>query len=157
MSDLFINEEPITSHGALSVYYAAVDELNRRYEGSDEGSHLQVDELVPPHGFFLVARFDGHPVGGVGLRSIGAPELLLGEIKRLWVRPDQRRHGVGARLMSEAEDRARALGFLQLYLETGYAQPEAVDLYERSKWTKVSEYPAGAYSYPHAYRYTKVL
>lgn len=157
MSNIVINDEPITSHGALSVYYAAVDELDRRYEGSDEGSHLQVDELMPPHGLFLVARLDGQPVGGVGIRSIGDRSLLLGEIKRLWVRPDQRRHGVGARLMSEAEDRARALGFLQLYLETGYAQPEAVELYERSNWASVKEYPSGAYSYPQAYRYTKLL
>jgi len=157
VSDPLINVEPITSHGALSVYYAAVDELNRRYEGSDEGSHLEVDELVPPHGLFLVARFDGHPVGGVGLRSISDPALLLGEIKRLWVRPDRRRLGVGARLMNEVEDHARAMGFLQLYLETGYAQPEAVELYERSNWSKVSEYPPGAYSYPLAFRFTKVL
>ncbi len=157
MSNLIIDEEPITSQGALSVYYAAVDELNRRYEGSDEGSHLQVDELKPPHGLFLVARADGHPVGGVGIRSIGDPVFMLGEIKRLWVRPDQRRLGVGARLMAEAEARARASGFLQLYLETGPAQPEAIELYERSKWTPVKDYPSGAYSYPQAYRFTKVL
>jgi GNAT superfamily N-acetyltransferase len=157
VSNLIIHDEPITSHGALSVYHAAVDELNRRYEGSDEGRHLQVDELMPPYGLFLVARVDGHPVGGVGIRPISEPALLLGEIKRLWVRPDQRRHGVGARLMAEAEVRARAIGFLQLYLETGYAQPEAVELYGRSNWTPVEEYPSGAYSYPKAYRFTKVL
>lgn len=157
MSNLVVNDEPITSHGALSVYHAAVDELNRRYEGSDEGRHLRVDELIPPHGLFLVARIDGHPVGGVGVRSISDPALLLGEIKRLWVRPDRRRLGVGARLMTAAEDRARAIGLRQLYLETGYAQPEAVELYERSNWTSVKEYPAGAYSYPQAYRFTKVL
>jgi GNAT superfamily N-acetyltransferase len=157
VSHVTIIDEPITSHGALSVYYAAVDELDRRYEGSDEGSHLQVDELKPPEGLFLVARFDGHPVGGVGLRSIGDRALKLGEIKRLWVRPDLRRRGVGARLMTEAEDRARALGFLQLYLETGYAQPEAVELYQQSNWTPVKDYPPGAYSYPKAFRFTKVL
>ncbi|HVA52955.1 MAG TPA: GNAT family N-acetyltransferase [Acidimicrobiales bacterium] len=157
MSQLIVGDEPITSHGALSVYHAAVDELNRRYEGSDEGSHLRTDELVPPHGLFLVARLDAHPVGGVGLRTISDPALLIGEIKRLWVRPDQRRRGVGARLMDEAEARARAMGFRRLYLETGYAQPEAVELYRRSNWNSVHEYPSGAYSYPGAYRFTKAL
>ncbi len=157
MSNLIIDDEPITSHGALSVYYAAVDELNRRYEGSDEGSHLQVDELMPPLGLFLVARLDGHPIGGVGIRPISEPALSLGEIKRLWVRPDQRRLGVGARLMAEAETRARAVGYLQLYLETGPAQPEAIELYETSGWARVKEFPVGAFSYPVAYRFTKVL
>jgi GNAT superfamily N-acetyltransferase len=157
VSKLVINDEPITSHGALSVYYAAVDELNRRYEGSDEGSHLRVDELMPPEGLFLVARIEGHLVGGVGIRSIGDRALSLGEIKRLWVRPDQRRHGVGTRLMTSAEERARDMGFVQLYLETGYAQPEAVKLYEQSNWTSVTDFPPGAYSYPEAYRFTKFL
>ena len=85
--------------GALSVYHASIDELDRRYGGSDRGSeHLRVDELMPPSGAFLVARLDGHLVGGVGLRPIASPVLHLGEMKRLWVRPDQRRDGRGRRL-----------------------------------------------------------
>jgi GNAT superfamily N-acetyltransferase len=157
VSNLIIDDEPITSSGALSVYHAALDELNRRYGGSDEGFHLKVDELMPPRGLFLVARVDGHPAGGVGVRPISEPSLLLGEVKRLWVRPDQRRHGVGARLMNEVEIRAREVGYLQLYLETGYAQPEALELYQKSGWTPVDEFPPDASSYPLAYRYTKVL
>ena len=157
MENLIVDEELITSSGALSVYYAAIDELNRRYEGSDEGAHLQVDELMAPRGLFLVARLDGHPSGGVGLRSISDPEKMLGEIKRLWVRPDQRRHGVGAALMNEVEDRARHHGYLQLYLETGFAQPEAVALYESTGWARVDKFPEGAISYPMAYRFSKML
>ena len=150
-------EELITSSGALSVYHAAIDELTRRYGGSDEAKHLSVEELLPPHGLFLVSRVEGHPVGGVGLRRIGEPDLKLGEVKRLWVRPDLRRHGIGATLMRDVEGAARGLGHRQLYLETGYAQPEAVELYRSRGWTSVSEFPAGGFSYPEAYRFTKVL
>lgn len=157
MEKLIVDEELITSSGALSVYYAAIDELNRRYEGSDEGSHLQVDELMAPRGLFLVARIDGHPAGGVGLRSISDPEKMLGEIKRLWVRPDQRRHGVGAALMTEIEHCARSRGYRQLYLETGFAQPEAIALYESTGWARVDKFPEGAFSYPIASRFTKAL
>lgn len=152
-----MDEELITSSGALSVYYAAIDELNRRYEGSDEGSHLQVDELMAPRGLFLVARIDGHLAGGAGLRLISDPEKMLGEIKRLWVRPDQRRRGIGAALMSEIEDRAHCRGYRQLYLETGFAQPEAIALYEAIGWARVEKLPEGAFSYPGADRFTKVL
>lgn len=157
MSELIIDDEPITSHGALSVYHASIDELNRRYGGSDEDQHLQVEELLAPRGVFLVARRDGHLVGGVGLRSISDPTLSIGEIKRLWVRPDQRRLGVGVRLMQQVEERARQLGYRQLYLESGYAQPEALALYRSSHWIAVEEYPPGAHSYPVANRFTKVL
>jgi GNAT superfamily N-acetyltransferase len=157
VSNLIVEDELITSHGALSVYHAAIDELSRRYGGSDEEFHLAIEELLPPRGLFLVARADGHPVGGVGLRPIGDDALMLGEVKRLWVRPDQRRHGVAAKLMSTLEERARESGYAQLYLETGYAQPEALALYQNTGWNPVEHFPAGAFSYPTAYRFTKVF
>ena len=157
MPELTIDDELITTHGALSVYHASIDELNRRYGGSDEDQHLHVEELMAPKGTFLVARLDAHPVGGVGLRPISDPALNVGEIKRLWVRPDQRRAGVGSALMQRIEERANELGYARLYLETGYAQPEALELYRTSGWIAVPEYPPGAHSYPLATRFMKDL
>jgi GNAT superfamily N-acetyltransferase len=157
VSDLIIDDELITSHGALSVYHASIDELNRRYGGSDEDQHLHIEELMAPLGLFLVARQDGHPVGGVGLRPISDPALNVGEIKRLWVRPDLRRLGVGRQLMQGVEARARQLGYRRLYLESGYAQPEALELYRSNDWIAVEEYPPGAHSYPVADRFMKDL
>jgi GNAT superfamily N-acetyltransferase len=157
VSNLIIDDELITSHGALSVYHAAIDELARRYDGFDEEIHLQAQEMLPPRGLFLVARADGHPVGGVGVRPIGDDALMLGEVKRLWVRPDQRRLGVAAKLMIALVERARQSGFSQLYLETGDAQPEALALYQKIDWAPVEKFPDGAFSYPTAYRFTKFL
>jgi GNAT superfamily N-acetyltransferase len=157
VSDLVIEDELITSDGARSVYYAALDELNRRYGGSEEEQHVTLDELLPPKGLFLVARVDDHIVGGVGLRPISDPALDLGEVKRLWVRPDWRRRGVGIALMNEIEDRARKLGYRRLFLESGYAQPEALELYRGSGWDAVEQYPPGAFSYPIANRFSKLL
>jgi len=157
MSDFVISDEPITSSGALSVFHAAIDELDRRYGGSDEGLLLKPDELAAPRGIFLVARLDDHPIGGVGVRPIGDRASNIGEIKRLWVRPDQRQHGVGSQLMSVIEERAKSIGYHQLYLETGYAQPEALALYETTGWNRVEEFPEGTWSHPGAYRFTKML
>ena len=157
VSDLIIDDELITSHGALSVYHASIDELTRRYGASEEDQHLHVEELMAPLGVFLVARQDGHPVGGVGLRPISDPALRIGEVKRLWVRPDLRRLGLGLSLMGRIEERARQLGYRQLYLESGYAQPEALALYRSNGWTSVEEYPPGAHSYPVANRFRKDL
>jgi GNAT superfamily N-acetyltransferase len=157
VSDLVIADELITSNGARSVYYAALDELNRRYGGSDEDKHVSLEELLPPRGLFLVARVDEHLVGGVGLRPISDPDLEVGEVKRLWVRPDCRRLGYGIALMNEIEERARQLHYRRLYLESGYAQPEALELYRGSGWETVEEYPPGAFSYPIANRFTKLL
>lgn len=152
-----IDEESITSSGALSVFHAALDELGRRYGSLEDSEHLHADELLPPYGTFLVARRGGHLVGGAGLRTIARPALHLGEVKRLWVRPDQRRAGAGAALMVAVEDRARSLGFVRLFLETGPKQPEALALYERCAWSRVASFPDGAFSYPSAQRFTKQL
>jgi len=154
---LSINDEPIESSGAQSVYQSAIDELTRRYGAGDASWQLDLEQFKPPLGIFLVARVDGHPAGCVGVRPIADLELHLGEIKRLWVRPDLRRSGVAAALMTDIEERSRIAGYVRLYLETGDAQPEARSLYPKLSWTPVDEFPAGAFSHPNAYRFTKLL
>ena len=152
-----IEEERVTTSGALCILFAALDELDRRYDDHDDSPTLVLDDMAPPLGLFLVARLDGHPAGGVGLRPIGDPALRAGEIKRLWVRPDLRRDGVAAALMDRAEQRARHLGYHQLFLETGPRQPEAMAFYAKNDWLGDATYPPGAFSHPGASRFTKLL
>jgi GNAT superfamily N-acetyltransferase len=147
--------EPITSYGARSVYLAALDELARRYERGTFREALE--EYEPPRGIFLVARLDGHLVGGVGVRPILGPGDAAGEVKRLWVRPDQRRHGVATSLMTALEAASRDLGYRRLYLETGPRQPEAIALYASAGWVGIESFPEGAVSHPHSLRFSKDL
>jgi GNAT superfamily N-acetyltransferase len=149
--------ESVDTSGALAIVHAASDELQQRYGGDGDNAHLNVDELRPPTGLFLVARRERQLVGGVGLRSISEPGLHFAEVKRLWVRPDLRREGIGLVLMNEIESCARELGYVSLFLETGPAQPEALSLYESTGWTEVVQYPPGAFSHPIAHRFKKDL
>jgi GNAT superfamily N-acetyltransferase len=152
-----IDDEPIDSHGAASLYHAAVDELERRYGGVDDGPLMDTGELSPPLGLFLVARVDTDLAGCVGVRPIGEPAEHLGEVKRLWVRPDLRRAGVAAALMDEIVRRTRSLGYRRLYLETGPAQPEALAFYAKIGWIPVAEFPSGAFTHHAAHRFTLAL
>jgi GNAT superfamily N-acetyltransferase len=149
--------ESIDTSGALAILHAASDELQQRYGGEGDNQHLQVDELRPPLGLFLVARRGRHLVGGVGLRSILEPERHYAEVKRLWVRPDLRREGIGLTLMNEIERGAKELGVVTLYLETGPAQPEAVALYESTGWSRIENYPSGVFCHPQSHRFKKDL
>lgn len=157
MLSLSITAEAFDSHGARSVLNAAIDELNRRYGSVEDDMADHPEQLGPPAGAFLVARTEGHLAGGVGVRSIGDPAASIGEIKRLWVRPDLRRAGVAAALMTAIEEQARELGFVRLYLETGPAQPEALALYPKHGWSPVEDFPSGAFTHPASSRFTKVL
>lgn len=157
MISIAVVAESVDTNGALAIVHAASDELQQRYGGDGDNQHLSVDELRPPRGIFLVARHDSHLVGGVGLRSIADPELHFAEVKRLWVRPDIRREGIGLALMNEIESRARDLGYLTLYLETGPAQPEALALYRSNGWMEIDRYPEGVFCHPQAHWFKKAL
>ena len=156
MDDVTIDVEAISSAGAMSLFLAAVDELDRRY-GSDDAERMSPDELSSPHGVFVVARVRGALAGGVGMRPIGEPSQHFGEVKRLWVRPDLRRGGVGKALMGHLEHCARGRDVHQLFLETGTKQPEAIALYRSSGWRQVDDFPSGAFTHEGALRFTKVL
>ena len=157
MIPITVIPESIDTSGALALVHAASDELQQRYGGEGDNKHLVVDELRPPRGLFLVARRDHDLVGGVGLRLICEPGLHFAEVKRLWVRPDLRREGIGLALMNEIETHAKELGYVTLFLESGPAQPEALTLYQSNGWTEIGKYPVGAFSHPQARRFSKDL
>jgi GNAT superfamily N-acetyltransferase len=147
--------EPSDSPGVVALVNAAQDELVRRYGSGDQGP-FDLPSFDPPHGSFVVARDEqGHLLGGVGLRPIGDTELSLGEIKRLWVRPDMRRAGVADQLMEFVLARARELGVVRIYLETGDRQPEAQALYRKTGWTPTTDVPRGAHCHESGVWFTK--
>ena len=59
--------------------------------------------------------------------------------------------------MDEIERRSRALGYGRLYLETGYAHPEALSFYATIDWTPVEEFPPGVFAHHQSSRFTKAL
>ena len=76
---------------------------------------------------FYLAYFDGEAVGCAGIKL---EDTDHGEVKRLYVRPDQRGRGIGRLLMASLEDRARELGARYVRLETGNRQLVAIKFYE---------------------------
>jgi len=101
------------------------------------GTRVEVHEMEPPGGTFLVALEDDAPVACGGLRTL-APGL--GEIKRMYVAPRARRQGHARRLLAELEACARELGHARLRLDTNAAQPEALLLYEACGYREIGDY-----------------
>jgi DNA-binding MarR family transcriptional regulator/GNAT superfamily N-acetyltransferase len=121
----------------LGEYYA---ELARRFrQGFDVSLSRDPDarDMIRPRGAFMVAMSDGLPIGCVGLKGSGGE---IAEIKRLWVAPSARGLGLARRLMTAAEDAARALSIKVLRLDTNSALPEAQQLYRRTGWQEIDRF-----------------
>ncbi|GAB3361444.1 GNAT family N-acetyltransferase [Modestobacter lapidis] len=107
-----------------------------RYGGRD-GAVVDPAEFSPPQGLFLVAEVDGVPAGCGGWR-VHTPGVV--ELKRMYVEPAFRRHGIARRLLSALERTAAAAGHGHLVLNSGDRQPEALALYARAGYTPVPGY-----------------
>lgn len=83
-------------------------------------------DYTPPAGALLVARLDDTPTGMVALRR--ADDNLC-EMKRLYVRPIARGHGVGRQLVQRIISEARARGYREMRLDTLPIMTGAQQLY----------------------------
>jgi GNAT superfamily N-acetyltransferase len=107
--------------------------------GAAGASWVEVHEMEPPGGAFLLLEDDGVAVACGGLRTLDAP-TGLGEIKRMYVVPGARRRGHARRLLGALETEARRIGLSRLRLDTNAQQPEAVALYEACGYAEIEDY-----------------
>jgi GNAT superfamily N-acetyltransferase len=116
-----------------------VAELRQLYQvdGGHIGVPLEIHELAPPGGVYLVGLVEGAAVAGGGVRTIGTG---TGEVKRMYVRPAWRSCGVGAQLLTALEAAATEAGLRRLRLDTGPLQASAQRLYERSGYRRITDY-----------------
>ena len=90
-----------------------------------------------PEGRLLLASVDGRAAGCVALRSLGDGSS---EMKRMFVDPEFRGRGVGKALAVRLIDEARSAGYRTMRLDTSVRQLEAIALYERLGFTRISPY-----------------
>jgi GNAT superfamily N-acetyltransferase len=131
-------EDPVSRalERALSV------DIVQRYGSEGPEEPHDAAEFTPPAGAFVVAWLevdggDAEPVGCGGIRSIGSGRC---ELKRMYVAPEARGRGIARSLLERLEDEARALGFAEVWLETGTEQPEAISLYESSGYEPIPDF-----------------
>ena len=77
----------------------------------------------------FIAEKDGQPAGCIMLCGTDDPDI--GQLRIYAVEKECRRQGVGAALIQEAMDKARAAGYTKLILWTADAVADAVRKYEK--------------------------
>lgn len=109
-------------------------EYARRY-GDEDGDINPIDaaEFRPPDGQFFMVYVDGIPAAMGGWRRHGDDA----EIRRMYVRPQFQRRGLARVVLDKIESTALEAGFARVILETGLAQPEAIELYRSAGYDDI--------------------
>ncbi|MDY7395432.1 GNAT family N-acetyltransferase [Aureibaculum sp. 2210JD6-5] len=76
----------------------------------------------------------------LGCGAIKEFESNIMEVKRMFTLPKSRGKGIASQILTELENWAKELNFKKLILETGVNQPEAIALYEKSGFKRISNY-----------------
>lgn len=103
--------------------------------------HLTVEQMAQPDTTVFVARDGGKAIGCGALRRHADG---VGEVKRMYTRPEYQGQGIGGRVLDEITALAMVEGYTRLVLETGDRHPAAWRVYERAGFKRcgpVLDYP----------------
>jgi putative acetyltransferase len=134
-----VSPEDCNSAEAQALLSAFIEEVKERYEESPADIGYFDPALVAvSKSTFLVARKDGLAVGCGALVPIDERTV---EIKRMFVLPEHRSHGVASAVLQKLQDMAREFDYDVIRLETGNRQPESIALYGKSGFYRIPNYP----------------
>lgn len=92
---------------------------------------------APPSGCLVLAFKGDRSAGCVALRDLGQGTC---EMKRLFVAPEFRQHGVGRQLVAEVVRRGQQAGYRRMVLDTIPELTSAVALYRSFGFTPIDRY-----------------
>jgi putative acetyltransferase len=110
-------------------------DLNKRY-GAMQSNHTQFN-VIQSLDTAIIAYLDDIPVGCGCFKRYDEDWV---EIKRMFVKPENRGLGISKKILNELEKWAFKIGFSKAILETGLNQPEAIGLYEKSEYLRIANY-----------------
>ena len=119
--------------------YAAWLGVDLSYQNFDQEMASLPGTYSAPQGRLFFAEVSGRPAGCVGVRPLPGSDGVC-EMKRLYVTPEERGHGVGARLALAAIKAAKEIGYRKLLLDTLPNMRMAVKLYRELGFTEAPNY-----------------
>lgn len=105
-------------------------------DGEEHSFFAQFNKI--DHIKHVVVAYSGNdPVGCGAIKEYAVGTM---EVKRMYVLPEKRGHGIASLVLRELEAWAKELNYTSCILETGYKQPEAISLYKRNLYNIIPNY-----------------
>ncbi len=111
--------------------------ISLSFQGIEEELATLPGKYAPPTGHIYLGAVSGVALGCAAFRPF---ESETCEIKRLYVRPEGRGTGLGAKLVEATLEGARAAGYRRAVLDTAGFMTDAQALYARFGFTEIAPY-----------------
>ena len=105
-------------------------------DGAEHSFYQQFNHI--DHLAHIVLIKENNQAIGCGVIKVMDGQVM--EVKRMFVLREMRGRGLASSVLTELETWALELGFRSCRLETGKRQPEAIALYERKGYQRISNY-----------------
>jgi GNAT superfamily N-acetyltransferase len=131
-------QDDIDHARTLFEEYAANLGISLCFQNFDQELKSLPGKYAPPDGLLLLAVENDELAGCIALRKLG-PGIC--EMKRLFVRPAFRSHGLGRELVETIIDEARKLGYTHMRLDTlPGLMDKAIALYRSFGFVEIGPY-----------------
>jgi putative acetyltransferase len=125
----------------------ALNEFTYGLTPAEYRHHMTVEQMAQPDTTLFVARDETGAALGMG--ALRRHASGVGEVKRMFVKPEARGRRIGEAILAHIEKLARDEGLSRLVLETGSNFDAARRVYERSAFVAcdgVLDYPPSAWT-----------
>lgn len=96
-----------------------------------------LDKFMPPKGRLLLGYVEDQPEAIACLKALTES---IGEVKRMYVRPEARNRGLGRALLNQLLEEARQIGYERIRLDSARFMTEAHQLYRTNGFREIEAY-----------------
>jgi len=108
----------------------------RERDGDEHAFYAQFNKIATIRNA-IICYVDDKAIGCGAFKEYDQSKV---EIKRMFVLPEYRGHGIAMKILNELELWAAELNYHEYVLETGKKQPEAIRLYQKAGYAIIPNY-----------------